>query len=68
MKSNIGRTEQIIRIVVGVLIVGSNYVNYYVFKNPYCAWANLGWLLVLTGLFRWCPLYVLLKKSTATKK
>ena len=67
MKSNFGRTEQIIRLVVGILIVGSNYVNYYVFKNPYCAWANLGWLLVITGFFRFCPLYTLFKKSKIKK-
>jgi len=67
MKANMGRTEQLIRLVLGLLIVGSNYVNYYVFNNPYCPWANLGWLLVLTGLFRWCAFYRFFKKPAAKK-
>lgn len=68
MKCNVGKTDRIIRIVAGLVIAGSNYVNYYLFNNPYCVWANLGWILVLTGAFSFCPLYTLFKISTADKK
>ncbi|HNW58316.1 MAG TPA: DUF2892 domain-containing protein [bacterium] len=67
MKCNVGTTDRWIRIVAGALIAGSNYVNYYVFHNPYCVWANLGWIPLLTGIFRFCPLYVPFKISTVEK-
>ena len=64
MKANVGLADRNVRIIVGVLLVGSNLFNYYVLGNPYCPWANLGWIPLLTGLFRWCPIYTLLGKST----
>ncbi len=67
MKRNVGNTDRWIRIVAGVLIAGGNYVNYYVFHNPYCVWANIGWIPFLTGLFGWCPLYALFGISTVKK-
>lgn len=67
MKKNVGSVDRILRIVVGVLLVGGNLVNYYVFKNPYCVWANIGWIFILTGLFSFCPLYTLFKLSTRKK-
>lgn len=67
MKRNVGNTDRWIRIVAGVLIAGGNYVNYYVFHNPYCVWANIGWIPLLTGLFGWCPLYALFGISTVKK-
>lgn len=65
MKKNVGGIDRTLRIVVGVLLVGGNLFNYYVLGNPYCAWANLGWIPLLTGIFRFCPVYLPLKKSTA---
>ncbi|HOT97437.1 MAG TPA: DUF2892 domain-containing protein [bacterium] len=67
MKCNVGKTDRWIRIVAGVLIAGSNYVNYYFFHNPYYVWANIGWIPLLTGIFRWCPLYALFGISTVEK-
>lgn len=64
MKRNVGKLDQTIRIVIGVVLVGGNLLNYYAFGNPYCAWANLGWIPLLTGIFRWCPMYDLFKMST----
>jgi hypothetical protein len=67
MKKNVGKTDATIRIALGILIAGGNYFNYYVLHNPYCVWANIGWIPLLTGIFRWCPLYALLKISTVEK-
>jgi hypothetical protein len=65
MKINVGGVDRKLRIVIGVLLVGGNLFNYYILGNPYCAWANLGWIPLLTGLFKWCPIYLPFKKSTA---
>jgi len=65
MKCNVGGMDRTVRIVIGVLLVGGNLFNYYVLKNPYFVWANIGWIPLLTGIFRFCPFYILLKKSTA---
>jgi hypothetical protein len=67
MKCNVGKTDRWIRITLGVLIAGGNYFNYYVLKNPYFVWANIGWILLLTGIFRFCPLYLPFKISTVEK-
>ena len=64
MKKNVGGLDRTLRIVIGVLLVGGNLFNYYVLGNPYCPWANLGWIPLLTGIFRWCPVYLACKKST----
>jgi len=65
MKRNVGATDRLVRIVIGVLLVGGNLVNYYLFKNPYCPWANIGWIPLLSGLLGWCPTYTLFRKPRA---
>ncbi len=64
MKSNIGRTERIVRIVVGIGILSLAFVG------PRASWAYLGALPLLSGLVGWCPPYALLGISTvrASKK
>ena len=67
MKCNIGRTDRIIRIVIGLAILIPHYI-YYAMTGYYCVWANIGWLPLVTGLFRWCPVYVPFKISTVKKE
>ncbi|MEI6080164.1 MAG: DUF2892 domain-containing protein [bacterium] len=57
MKKNIGCFERLIRIVVGIVILGIGY--YY---KTY--WGLLGLLPIVTATVRICPLYTLLKIST----
>ncbi len=67
MRCNVGGFDRTLRIAVGVLLVGGNLFNYYVLHNPYLVWANIGWIPLLTGLFKFCPFYIPFKMSTATK-
>ncbi len=67
MRCNVGGIDRTLRIIGGVLLVGGNLFNYYVLNNPYQVWANFGWIPLLTGLFRFCPLYLPFKISTAAK-
>lgn len=61
MKKNIGGTERIIRVVVGLAIVSLAFIG------PASPWAFLGLIPVLTGLIGWCPPYALLGINTCKK-
>jgi hypothetical protein len=58
MKPNIGRTERIVRVVIGVGVLSLAVVG------PRASWAYVGILPLLTGLVGWCPPYALLGIST----
>jgi hypothetical protein len=58
MKPNIGRTERIVRVVIGVGVSSLAVVG------PHAPWAYFGLLPLLTGLVGWCPPYALLGIST----
>ena len=67
MKCNVGKTDRIIRVVVGLVILIVHYV-YYAITGYYCVWANLAYIPLLTGLFRICPLYIPFKINTDKSK
>ena len=60
MQCNVGRTEQVIRIVVGLVLIAAGF--YY---NSW--WGAIGLIPLLTGVLRWCPPYQLLGISTNKK-
>lgn len=61
MKCNVGRTEQIIRIVVGVLIV---LLGLY-FRSW---WGIIGLVPIITGSIRYCPASDVLGITTCDAK
>ncbi len=65
MQSNVGKTDKIIRIVVGLVIVA-----YGIFAESW--WGLIGLIPIVTALVGFCPLYVPFKintnKSAAGKK
>jgi uncharacterized membrane protein HdeD (DUF308 family) len=63
-KKNVGKTDRIIRIIVGILLVGNVFLA---LQHP-IGW--IGVILIVTGIAGMCPLYSLLNlstKSTAEK-
>ncbi len=63
-KNNVGKTDKIIRIVLGILLVGNVF---FALQHP-IGW--IGVILIITGIVGICPLYSLLNintKSTAEK-
>lgn len=54
---NVGGADRIIRIVlgIGIMAAGAYYAS---------AWGVLGIIVLATGIFRWCPLYMPLGIST----
>lgn len=60
MKCNVGSTDRIIRIVIGLGIA----IGGVIFESY---WGVLGVLLMATGVFRYCLLYSILKINTTSK-
>ncbi len=58
LKRNVGRTDGIIRVVLGalVLVLGIELRS---------LWGLLGLIPLITGLLGWCPLYLLLGIDTS---
>lgn len=57
MKCNIGKTDKMIRIILGVVII---LVGVY-FQSW---WGAIGLILLFTAVIRWCPAYVPIGFST----
>jgi len=55
MECNVGNTDRIIRMVVGLVLIG------LAVSGNIGAWGWIGLVLVATGFFRFCPLYTLIK-------
>ncbi len=57
MEKNVGTIDRIIRIVVGLVILGIGYA--------YGSWWGIiGLVLILTGSLGWCPAYMPFKINT----
>lgn len=66
MKKNVGRTDQIVRVVVGLVLLALGILV------PMVTWLAivlivLGVIALITGIFAICPLYIILKMNTLGK-
>ncbi len=57
-KNNVGKTDRIIRVVVGIILVGNVF---YALQHP-IGW--LGVILIVTGIVGKCPLYSIIGINT----
>lgn len=55
---NVGKTDQIIRVVAGLILLS------LVFVGPQTLWGLIGLVPLFTGLFGFCPAYKLVGMST----
>jgi len=55
MQCNVGNTDRLIRIVVGLVLIGLAATG--IVGN----WGWIGIVPLLTGIFRFCPAYLLFK-------
>jgi hypothetical protein len=60
MKQNIGQTDKIIRIAIGIIVILSGIIMQ-------SWWGAVGIIPLVTSLIGFCPLYPLLKISTCEK-
>ncbi len=58
MKINLGTLDRVLRILVGLVLLG------LVFAGSIGAWGWIGVVPLATGLFRFCPLYTVLGFSS----
>jgi hypothetical protein len=58
MKLNVGNIDRILRIVVGLALIGATLAG----MLP--VWGWIGVVPLLTGVFKFCPAYTLLGMST----
>jgi hypothetical protein len=61
MKCNVGTVDRLLRVIFGLVIA----ILGVVFDSW---WGLVGLVPLATGLFKFCPLYVPLKLSTAKKE
>jgi len=61
MKLNVGGIDRILRIVVGLVLIG-----WAAMGGPVCAW--IGALPLATGAIGWCPAYAIFGFSTCAMK
>ncbi len=62
MKANVGGIDRILRIVIGLVLVGLTL------SGTIGAWGWLGLVLVATAAIGFCPLYPLLGMNTCPTK
>lgn len=61
MKSNVGKLDRIIRLVIGIGIA----IGGIIFESY---WGIVGVVILATAVFSFCPLYALLGLKTTTGK
>lgn len=62
MKSNVGGIDRILRIVLGLVLIGATLTG------TVGLWGWVGLVPLATGLFNFCPLYTVLGFSTCPVK
>ncbi len=60
MKANVGGIDRILRIVVGLALIAMAVVG------PQVVWGWIGIIPLVTGLFKFCPLYPLVGFNTCS--
>lgn len=62
MNANVGGTDRILRVVVGVVLIA------LAATGTVGLWGWIGVVPLLTGLIRWCPLYSLFGFNSCSVK
>jgi hypothetical protein len=64
MAANVGGIDRILRIVAGLAVLSL----FFVLEGSARYWALLGFVPLLTGVFRYCPAYSLVGLNTCPMK
>lgn len=59
---NVGGIDRVLRILVGLVLIS------LVFIGPKIIWGWVGVVLLLTGIFKFCPAYKLIGMNTCPTK
>ncbi len=63
MNANVGGIDRMLRIVVGIAVLSL----FFVLEGNARYWALIGIVPILTGTFRFCPIYPILGINTCSK-
>lgn len=61
MKCNVGKTDRILRVLLGLTIAGIG-----IYYNSW--WGAIGLVFILTSLISWCPIYRIFGATTCEPK
>jgi hypothetical protein len=64
MEVNVGGVDRTVRIILGIVLLSL----FFVLEGNARYWALLGFVPLLTGVFRYCPAYSLIGLSTCPMK
>jgi hypothetical protein len=64
MAANVGGIDRTLRIVVGIAVLAL----FFLLEGNARYWALLGFVPLLTGIFRYCPAYSLIGVNTCPMK
>ena len=67
MRANVGSPDRIARIVIGIVLIVAAFIPALpLAANPILQWGSvgIGAVLIVTAVFRFCPLYTLFGLST----
>jgi uncharacterized membrane protein HdeD (DUF308 family) len=67
MAHNVGRAEQLIRIILGMVLLGAGFLHFVTGTLAIVAYA-VGAVALLTGLIRFCPAWALFGINTCALK
>ncbi len=62
MKANVGTIDRVLRILAGIILITLAATDIF------APWGWIGVLPLLTGIFRFCPIYPLLGVNTCPMK
>jgi len=62
MNANVGTIDRVLRIVAGIALIALAFVG------QIGVWGYIGVVPLLTGLFRFCPLYRIVGMNTCSMK
>ena len=57
-KHNIGETDKWVRIILGAVLTITGYIA------SSWLWGIVGFVIFITGIIKWCPIYKTFKMST----
>lgn len=62
MKANVGSADRLIRLIVGILLLGLFFLD-----GNVKYWGIVGIVLIVTAFIRFCPLYTIFGMNTCKK-
>lgn len=70
MSFNVGTPDRVVRVILGLLLLIVPFAtSWTLFDSPFWVWVSViaGFVLIVTGVVRFCPAYRILGMSTAKK-